>query len=1130
MSIEIMKSQNFEMLRPGFPELASLAGFAESYIHPDPASALIKMRTFVEQMVACIYSIHGLPKPYQPNLLDLLKNESFQSAVPPVILDKFHAVRIYGNKAAHGEAIEVKTAVWLLRECFDLGCWLNLAFGGGKREELPQYQDIAKVHGLEESKGQLKREKKAVLEKLAAQEAQMQQLLKELEAKQAATQAAEKKAEELAALLAAGKQAVDLLKFDEETTRQRLIDSMLADVGWDVGPKGASTAEVVQEAEVPYQPTPTTIGYADYVLNNDDGKPLALIEAKKTAKDPNLGRKQAQLYADGLEKQQKQRPVIFYSNGYDTWIWDDALKYPPRRLFGIYSKDSLQYLVQQRQLRKPLDTLSPRSDITNRLYQLEAIRRIGERFGSGYRKALIVQATGTGKTRVAVALADLLIRAGWVKRVLFLCDRKELRKQGKNVFAEYVAEPMTIVRAGTAKDRTKRLYFATYPAMKKIFETFDVGFFDLIIADESHRSIYNRYGDLFQYFDCLQVGLTATPVEFVARNTYKLFECEDKHPTAYYSLERAVEDEYLVPYEVYTHTTNFLRKGIKYSQLTEEQRRQLEEDGETPETFDFEAEEVDKVIYNKETNRAILRNLMENGILVATGQHPGKSIVFARSHKHAVLLAELFDEMYPQYGGGFCQVIDNYDPRAEQLIDDFKGVGDNKSLTVAISVDMLDTGIDIPAVVNLVFARPIKSKVKFWQMIGRGTRLCPNLFGPGNDKSKFRIFDHWGNFEYFEMNKPEAEPTVSKSLMQQLFEVHLDLAEMALVKAELNIFKQAIGLIGKDLASLPDKTIAVREKWKQRAVVSRPEVLEQFAPATVAVLRNDMSPLMQWINLQGYVDAYEFDLLVTQMQVELLRESGRFNDLKDRLLNGVAQLLMHLNPVKERFETIKRVKGAEFWQGVTVAALEQVRLDLRGIMHHRLKGGGGQPEPKVIDIEDGGEQLTKRKANVREIDMSVYKKQVEEALRELFDTSAVLQKIRAGQPVSEADLQTLNSLVLTSHPEVDLTLLKEFYDEAEPLDFILRRIIGMDAKAVKQRFEHFVQKFPKLTSQQILFLNLLQNHISKYGSVELDRLYEAPFTTIASDGVDGVFTDEVQVTELIHILETFQPQGTQARA
>lgn len=1128
MDTDIMKSINFEVLRGSFPELASLGGFAEQYVHTDPSSALIKMRTFVERMVSRIYAQHSLPKPFQPNLLDLLKNESFQAAVPPVVLDKFHAIRIRGNKAAHGEDVPAQAAAAMLRECFDLACWFHLVLANGVVADLKSYQDIPKAY---EPAGGIKRDSKSALEKLATQEAQMQQLLKQIEEQQAAVKAAEAKAEELQQLFAVGQQAAGVLEFNEETTRQRLIDIMLAEAGWDVGAKGKTTAEVVQEEEVAYQPTETGMGAADYVLHNDDGKRLAVVEAKRTSKDANIGRQQAKIYADGLEKMHSQRPVIFYANGYDVWIWDDAQKYPPRRLFGFYSKDSLQYLVQQRQLRQPLDVLSPRADITNRIYQLEAIKRVTERLTGSYRKALVVQATGTGKTRVAVALTDLLVRAGWVKRVLFLCDRKELRKQAKNAFADFLDEPMTIVRANSAKDRTKRIYFATYPAMKKVFETFDVGFFDLIVADESHRSIYNRYGDLFRYFDCLQVGLTATPVEFVARNTYKLFECEDKCPTAYYPLERAVEEGYLVPYEVFTHTTNFLRKGIKYAQLTQEQREQLEEDGEDPEAFDYDAAEVDKQIFNKETNRAILRNLMEHGIREATGQHPGKSIIFARSHKHAVLLAELFDEMYPQYGGNFCQVIDNYDPRAEQLIDDFKGEGDNKALTIAISVDMLDTGIDIPEVVNLVFAKPIKSKVKFWQMIGRGTRLCLNLFGPGKDKSKFRIFDHWGNFEYFEMNRPEAEPTVAKPLMQQLFEARLDLAEIGLNKAELPVFKLAVALVGKDLNCLPDKTIAVREKWKQKATVSKPEVLEQFAPATVAVLRNDMAPLMQWIVIDGYVDAYEFDLLVTQMQVELLKGSGRFNDLKDRLLNRVSELIMHLNPVKEKFETIKLVKSPAFWSGVSVADLEQVRCELRGIIHHRQKGAGpGAGEVKTIDIADGDVQLKQRKANVREIDMSVYRKQVEEALRELFDSSPVLQKIRAGQPVSEADLSSLTSLVLTSHPGVDLNVLAEFYEAAEPLDFIIRRIIGMDAEAVKKRFEHFVQRYPKLTANQILFLGMLQNHISKYGSIEIDRLYEPPFTTVASDGVDGIFTDEAQIGELLRILETFQPQGHQAHA
>jgi len=1123
-----MKSQNFEFLREGFPELADLGGFAEHYLHSDPASAVAKMRLFAEQLVGRIYQIHRLPKPYQANFLDLLNNGVFTAMIPQVILDKIHLLRRVGNKGVHGDPVTVREAVDNLDECFDLARWFYVAILKGDRRQLPSFKRI--MAAPEDSKGKIKREKKAILQKLKVQEAQMQKLLAELEEQRAAVQAAEKKAEELAALLAAGQQVADTLEFDEETTRQRLIDVMLAEAGWDVGPNGVSTAEVVQEEEVPYQPTDSGKGRADYVLRDDSGKALAVIEAKRTSKDPEIGREQARLYADGLEKKEQQRPLIFYTNGYQTWLWDDALRYPPRQVFGFYSKDSLQYRIQQRRLRQPLAERNPRPQITSRLYQVEAIKRVCERFDQGHRKALIVQATGTGKTRVAVALTDLLIRAGWVKRVLFLCDRRELRKQAKNAFDEFISEPTVYVTARTAKDRSQRVYFATYPAMQKIFDTFDVGFFDLIIADESHRSIYNRYRELFQYFDCLQVGLTATPVDFIARNTFRLFGCEEKNPTAYYPLERAVEEGYLVPYEVFTHTTNFLRKGIKYSQLTEEQKRQLEEDGEDPKDFDVDAKDVDRQIFNKETNRAILRNLMENGIRDATGQQPGKSIIFARNHDHAVLLARLFDEMYPQYGGEFCKVIDNYDPRAEQLIDDFKQNDGSKELTIAISVDMLDTGIDVPEVVNLVFAKPVRSKVKFWQMIGRGTRLCKDLFGPGKDKTKFRIFDHWGNFEYFEQNKPEAEPVPTKPLLQQIFETRIELAETALAKAEDEVFRLARDLLAGDIASLPEKTIAVREKWKELLRVKRPEVLEQFAPITVELLKKEIAPLVQWVKLTGYVDAYKLDLLIARMQIELLRGSSRFDDLKDELLDRVGRLLKHLTPVREKFKTIRRIKEPSFWQDVSVAELEQVRLDLRGIMHHRQKETGpGRPDPKVIDIDDGDIEFERRKTNIREVDMTVYKKQVEEALREHFDTNPTLQKIRQGRPVSEADLNSLASLILTQHPGVDITLLREFYEEAQPLDFILRRIIGMEAEAVNERFEHFVQKYPGLKANQVLFLNMLKNHIAKYGAIEIERLYEPPFTNVASDGVDGIFTDDEQVEELLRILETFQPQGVNAQ-
>jgi len=1119
----IMNSINFKILRNNYPELSDLGGFAEQYVGPDPSSALVKMRSFAEIMVGYVYQEYGIPRPWQPSLNDLINNEAFRSVIPSVVLDKFHAIRIHGNKAAHGDKQTTQKGLWLLKESFDLACWFHIAIAKGSRDECPAYQEptaVASTGGVEWNV-----DNKRILEQLAAQEAHMQQLLQELEAKQASLQVVEKKAAELEILAAKGKKAADALEFDEETTRLRLIDSMLVDAGWEVGAQGANTEFVVQEEEVQFQPTTTGIGYADYVLKDDSGKPLAVVEAKRTAKDSNIGRKQAQLYAEGLEKMHGQRPVIFYTNGFDIWMWDDANGYPPRKLFGFYSKDSLQYLVNfQRASRKPLDTISPNPAIAGRLYQMEAIKRVAEKFTVGYRKSLIVQATGTGKTRVAISITDLLIRANWVKRVLFLCDRKELRKQAKNVFNEFINEPLTIVGSQTAKDRNKRIYLATYPAMMKVFQTFDVGFFDLIIADESHRSIYNRYRDLFQYFDCLQVGLTATPVDFISRNTFQLFNCEEKDPTAYYPLEKAVEEGYLVPYEVYSHTTAFMRSGIKYNQLTDEQKQQLEDDGEDPESFNYEAPEIDRQIFNKETNRSILRNLMENGIRETSGQHVGKSIVFARSHLHAVLLAQLFDEMYPQYGGNFCQVIDNYDPRAEQLIDDFKGFGSNKELTIAISVDMLDTGIDVPEIVNLVFAKPIKSKVKFWQMIGRGTRLCLDLFSPGHHKTVFRIFDHWGNFEYFEQDKPEVEPTQSKPLMQRVFETRVDLAETALNKSELAVFNDAIELIAQDLNSLPEQTIAVKEKWKEKRTVSKPEVLNQFAPATVQMLRREMAPLMQWVNLPGHLDAYQFDLLLTQMQVDLLRQSGRFADLKDECLSRVDGLIMHLNPVRAKAETIKQVKNPAFWEDPTVARLEGVRQDLRGIMHHHNSGGGNPLPPRTVDVEDGGIEFKQRKANLKEVDMIAFRRRAEETLKPLFDKNPTLIKIRNGQIVSEADLNALTSMVLTQNPSVNLELLREFYTEtATPLDFMIRSIIGMDSLAVKQRFESFVHRYPQLSSTQIRFLSMLENHISKYGSIELGRLYETPFTSVHSDGLDGIFKDERQIEDILGILQTFKP-------
>jgi len=1113
-----MKSVNFDILKDGWPELAALGGFAESYTHADPASALVKLRLFAENLTKDIYRDLRLPKPEQPTFVDLLKNDAFTAITPKVVLDKLHALRMHGNKAAHGEQVRTQHALWLLKEAHDLARWLCIQYGKAKAGQLSAFVQPSAPGQTEE------KERRQILEKLAAQEAQMEALLSELEEARSKASAAEKQAAEIKAIAGSAQAVADELNFSEAETRTRLIDSLLASAGWDVGEGPNNTVQVGKEVELDGQPTATGTGYADYVLWDDNGNPLAVVEAKKAAVDAERGRHQAKLYADSLEKKYGHRPVIFYTNGFDIWIWDDAQDFPPRKLFGFYSKDSLQHLANYQRLhKKPLDAIKINEQIVDRLYQLEAIKRVSERFTQKHRKVLIVQATGTGKTRVAIALTDLLIQAGWVKRVLFLCDRKELRKQAKNAFNDFLSEPTRIITSRVKSNASERVFLATYPAMQKVFQSFDPGFFDLIIADESHRSVYNVYGDIFHYFDCHQVGLTATPVDFVTRNTFRLFGCEGQLPTANYALEQGVEEGYLTPFEVFEHTTQFLRQGIRLDGLSPEQIEELEEQGEDPAQYDFGSEQIDKVIYNKDTNRAILRNLMENGIKDATDQVLGKSIVFARNHQHAMLMRQLFDEMYPQYAGKFCQVIDNYDPRAEQLIDDFKGEGTNDGLTIAISVDMLDTGIDIPEIVNLVFARPVKSPVKFWQMIGRGTRLCPDLFGPGQDKSVFRIFDHWGNFARFEMGYKPAEPTQGKPLAQLVFEERLTLAETALTKSEVSAFDTIVDLVAQDINALPEESISVREKWKEKRTLSRPEVLKAFAPATVARLRQEIAPLMQWRNIRGLGDALALDLLVARMQLAALRSSGALSDLKIELMDRIAALQMHLNPVREKAETIKRVKSDAFWTDVSVADLEDARINLREIMHHRARGGSQSVPPKVVDItEDAGQmQFARRSATLKSVDMKAYQQVIEAELKKHFETNPVLKKIRSGEPVSDREIDALVSLILTQNPDVRRENLEEFFSEtAVPLYLAIRTIIGMDPEAVRDKFASFVQKHPKLSAKQTRFLALLQNHIARYGTIEVERLYDAPFTVIDADGPDGVFENEVDLTDLIEIVRS----------
>ncbi|MCE8527904.1 DEAD/DEAH box helicase family protein [Ruegeria pomeroyi] len=1112
-----MKPSNFDILEPQWPDLAELGRFAESYVHSDPDSALTKMRIFVERLVKDLYRRLRIGHEPNPRLVELIDGDEFKAVMPRAILLKLDAIRVHGNRGAHGESSKPANARALLKELYHIACWLAISAKKASADQLPKYSEPPSPHQTATAASTLKRQ-------IAEQELQLSELLKRIEEEKEARQATEAEAANLKEQLeAVGQSAAKELGFDEQETRHWLVDRQLIDAGWNVGDGGTSTDEVAQEQKVLHQPTQTGEGSADYILWNDDGKPLAVVEVKRTAEDPAKGKMQAKYYADGLQKDYGQRPVIFYTNGFEIWIWDDAQGYPSRKVYGFYSKDSLQQLIFQRTNKTPLTELSPDKAIVDRFYQIQAIKNVTEKFESKRRKALVVQATGTGKTRVAIALADVLMRANWVKRVLFLCDRRELRKQAKDAFTAHTSHSPVIVSSATAAERQHRVYLATYPAMMKIHQTFDPGFFDLIIADESHRSIYNVYRDIFDWFDSLQVGLTATPVEMVSRSTCRLFDCSFQQPDFNYTYEEAIENEppFLVPFELYTHTTKFLREGIQGSSLTDEQIRQLEDEGIDPNTLDFDASAIDRAVYVTGTNDEVMKNLMENGVRATDGQTLGKTIIFARNHRHATLLQERFDKLYPQYGGKFCAVIDNYEPRAEALIDDFKDP--TSELTIAISVDMLDTGIDVPEVVNLVFAKPVKSKVKFRQMIGRGTRLCPKLFGAGKPKTSFRIFDHWGNFEYFGTRYKPAAITEQPSLARQLFEARLRLAEQAQLDAEDEIFKAAISLLVEDMNALPDDSIRVRDKWQELRRAKVDVANGNLSPSVSSSLKNEISPLMQWRNIRGDTSAIEFDLLIAQLQLTVLTDAATFVDIADEVRNNIAQLPMHLNQVKEKSQIIKETKAADFWSPdkPNFDQLERVRKDLRGLMRFIQSHGGGQVQPQTIDVEDTDAVLNREKTRISEIDLAAYRANVLDALKAHFDSNPTLQKIRRGESVTETELTSLVSLVLTQNPSVDLTTLKEFYVVAEPLEKIIRSVVGMEKEAVSDGFRDFVHEHPQLSAKQMQFLQLLQNHIAKHGGISVEQLYEKPFTTLDAEGVDGVFSDAL-ADELIELLAKFE--------
>ncbi len=765
----------FAFLQHEWSAVFDAAARAEAAVHADPRTACFYARRTLELVVGWAYKYDAsLRFPYQDNLSALIHEPSFKQTAGDAVFSKARVINTLGNRAVHGHRpVPEADAIVAVRELFHVAFWFARTYGRGERPE----------PGLTFDPGALPPPVLAVAataDQLKTLEASLQAKDENLAALFADKSSLDEELKRLRAEVAAAKQAAatvpDTHDYSEAETRDYFIDLLLKEAGWPLDQARD------REFEVAGMPNEKENGFVDYVLWGDDGKPVGLVEAKRTRRDPRVGQQQAKLYADCLEKAFGQRPVIFYSNGYDHWLWDDV-RYPPRRVQGFYKKAELELMIQRRTTRRELGAAPISATIVERHYQTRAIRRIAESFERDHdRKALLVMATGSGKTRTVIALCDLLMRCNWVKRVLFLADRVALVNQSANAFKAFLpdASPVNLV---TDKNAEGRVFVSTYPTMMGLINEaadgqrrFGVGHFDLVIIDEAHRSVFQKYRAIFDYFDSLLVGLTATPKDEVDRNTYGLFDLEDGVPTDAYSLDEAVRDGFLVPAQAVSVPLKFPREGIRYEELSEDDKDEWDalewaEDGAVPDRV--EAAAVNQWLFNKDTVDKVLEHLMTRGQKVAGGDRLGKTIIFAKNREHAAFISERFDANYPHLKGAFARVITYETTYAQSLIDDFSNK--EKAPHIAISVDMLDTGIDVPEVVNLVFFKLVRSKTKFWQMLGRGTRLCPDLFGPGEHKTFFYVFDYCQNLEFFSQDLAATDGSAGVSLGKRLFDARLEL-------------------------------------------------------------------------------------------------------------------------------------------------------------------------------------------------------------------------------------------------------------------------------------------------------------------------------------------------------------------
>lgn len=922
---------------------------------------------------------------------------------------------------------------------------------------------------------------------------------------------------------------------NEKLTRKEIIDNRLKQAGWNVTDRTQVIEEFNIHLTVVEEPTTTYAGhqYSDYVLLGKDGKPLAVVEAKKTSVDAALGREQAKQYCYNIKQTQGvELPFCFYTNGHDIYFWD-LENYPPQKVFGFPTRDDLERYAYLRKSRKPLTGELINTKIAGRTYQIQSIRAVMEAVEKRKRKFLLVMATGTGKTRTCIALVDALMRAGWAERVLFLVDRIALRDQTLEAFKEHLPNEPRWPKQGEKEIATdRRIYVSTYPTMLNIIRSEEKSlsphFFDLIVVDESHRSIYNTYQEILDYFNTITLGLTATPTDVIDHNTFQLFECEDGVPTFAYSYEEAVNHipPFLSNFQVMKIKTKFQDEGINKRTISLEDQQKLMLEGKEIEEINYEGTEIEKKVINRGTNALIVREFMEECIKDANGVLPGKTIFFCISKAHARRVEEIFDSLYPEYKGELAKVLVSEDPRVYGkggLLDQFVS---NDMPRIAISVDMLDTGIDVRELVNLVFAKPVYSYTKFWQMIGRGTRLLePEKIKPWcTQKDNFLILDCWDNFEYFKLNPRGKELKGQIPLPVRLFGVRLEKIEEAQTQSNAEIVNKEVQKIRKQVEELPKNSVVIMEAKHELQRLADDNFWSNLTPDKMDFLKSVVKPLLRTVsNVDFKAMRFEKDIVEVSL-AHLAGEKEKFETLKESIIEEIGELPLSINIVAREQELIRQAQSNHYWATINEDKFEELIQKLSPLMKFReavIPLAPAKFNLKDVIVE---KEYVEFGPQHEALSVAKYRELVEKKINELVSSSPILQKLKQGLEITTDEAEQLAEELHNEHPHITIDLLRKVYNhrKAALVQFI-KHILGIEqletfTETVTKTFDDFIAKHSYLTSRQMQFLELLKNFVLEKGEISRRNLIESPFTMLHPEGIRGIFNQK-EIDEILSLTE-----------